>query len=152
MSELGKIYEVDFNRGYKCSYPVVYKNNTYYYCKEFGTDRLKIFCEATVYTLEEYKDKIEINGLKGCYLVFVDCKENYFFNELKFNSFEYKYESLKRQKTKIEKAIADQEMQMKTLVVSIKKNKEKLNNIEEEIKKTLKLAALQQEELDKREK
>ena len=64
MSNLGKIYEVDFINAVKNAYPIVYENADYYVCKKHGSTQLLTFYKKSpmysskIYSIEKFNEII----------------------------------------------------------------------------------------------
>lgn len=107
MSNLGKVYELNFKNGTKQVYPVVYENKSRYYCKKYGCDELAYFRkreEGTLYTytwtVYPYEKYLELNDKfkreKGFVYVYIGPHDNQTFEELRECTFNYQLEHLKK--------------------------------------------------------
>ena len=107
MSNLGTVYYVDLGNGVKRNYPVVYLNNSYYYCKVYGCDTLEHFRRDNspylyrphTFNLDEYLEKIKHDSKWRGY-VYVPPHQNYNFPELKEGSLYHRL-------AQVEKSIKD---------------------------------------------
>lgn len=63
MSNLGKIYSVNLTKGVQEAYPVVYSNQMYYVCKQYGSHELHFFNKESlankIYSIEQFAKEMQ---------------------------------------------------------------------------------------------
>lgn len=154
MSNLGTVYEISLDGGYKNIYPVVYKNKSKFFCKIYGCDDLEVVyaddCpynyNKKVISLERFKQiALENNRWHGW--VYVPPHVNYWFPELHEGLFDRRINDNKNQIENIKRHIKTCEGTIKTKEKEIQDSLTKIALIEADI---LKCERLRREERNKK--
>lgn len=142
MSNLGTVYEISLDGGYKNIYPVVYKNKSKFFCKIYGCDDLEVvYAEDCPYnynkkvvSLERFK-QIALENNKWHGWVYVPPHVNYWFPELREGIFDRRINDNKNRIENIKRHIKTCEGMIKTKEKEIQDSLTKIALIEADIRK-----------------
>lgn len=151
MSELGKIFELDYNSGRKVIYPVVYENNSYYYCKVYGSDDLRTFGKYGIISFKEYEEhKIEFCEEKRyihVYMTNKECKDGYNFPEIKFSTIDWKIVDFNKRIRNLQSSIGNRNRQINECQADIDRFNKSIADYEAKIEDLMKLKLEGKEEI-----